>query len=150
MIKRYFLMLFGIVIVCFYKKIFVFLCIIIGAVFFPEASKILKHYCFGNGSDLILNADYIKTSRVVKTRVATMSIGQKMKVGFKQWEDWRLSFALNGFTIEKQKNKVIISQWIKFDKTGEVKTLFFFIPISDNIVHTFDCTPYMARTEWNY
>jgi len=150
MIKRYILILFGIVIVCFYKKIFVFLCIIIGAVFFPEASKILKHYCFGNGSDLILNADYIKTSRVVKTRVATMSIGQKMKVGFEQSEDWRLSFALNGFTIEKQKNKVIINQWIKFDRSGEVKTVFYFIPISDNIVHTFNCTPYMARTEWYY
>jgi len=150
MIKRYILILFGIVIVCFYKKIFVFLCIIIGAVFFPEASIILKHYCFGDGSDIILNADYIKTSPVVKRRLATMKVGQKKKVGVHQWEDWRLSYALNGFTIEKQKNKVIISQWIKFDSTGVVKTVFFFIPISDNIVHTFNCTPYMARTEWFY
>jgi hypothetical protein len=150
MIKRYILILFGIVIVCFYKKFFVFLCVIIGAVFFPEASKILKHYCFGDGSELVLNADYIKNSPVVKRRLVTMKVGQKKRVGFEQSEDWRLSFALNGFTIEKQKNKVIISQWIKFDRSGEVKTVFFFIPISDNIVHTFNCTPYMARTEWYY
>jgi hypothetical protein len=79
-----------------------------------------------------------------------MKVGQKKRVGFEQSEDWRLSFALNGFTMEKQKNKVIISQCIKFDRTGDVKTVFFFIPISDNIVYTFNCTPYIARTEWYY
>ena len=150
MIKRYILILIGIVIVCFYKKIFVFLCIIIGALFFPEASKILKHYCFGDGSELVLNADYIKNSPVVKRKLATMRVGQKKKVGMHQWEDWRLSFALNPFTIEKQKNKIKISQWIEFDSTGKVTTWLFFIPIHDNIVHTFKCTPYMVRAEWDY
>jgi len=150
MVKRSILILLGIAIVCFYKKIFVFLCIIIGAVFFPEASNVLKHYCFGDGSELVLNADYIKNSPVVKRKLATMKVGQKKKVGMHQWEDWRLSFALNPFTIEKQKNKIKISQWIEFDSIGKVTTWLFFIPIHDNIVHTFKCTPYMVRAEWDY
>jgi hypothetical protein len=140
----------GILFVVFFKKIFVIGCILVGAIFFPEASKSLKHYCFGDGSDLVVSSDYIKNSPVVKKHLAKMKVGQRKKVGFHQWEDWRLSFALNPFTIEKQKNKVVITQWIKFDSTGKVISWLFFIPVPDNIAHTFDCTPFMFRSEWAY
>lgn len=79
-----------------------------------------------------------------------MKVGEKKKVVFRQPEDWRLSFALNPFTIEKGKDKVVVTQWIKFDTTGKDTTWLFFIPVPDNIVHTFDCTPFMFRTEWKY
>ena len=124
--------------------------IVVGYFIFPEASQALRHYCFGDGSDLRVSADYIKTSPVVKKHLAKMKVGQKKKVGMHQWEDWRLSFAINPFTIEKQKNKVVITQWMAFDKKNEVTTWLFFIPVKDNIVHTFDCTPYMFRSEWEY
>ena len=78
-----------------------------------------------------------------------MKVGEKHKVGMHQWEDWRLSFAINPFTIEKRKDRVIITQWMEFDKTNKVITWFGPIPIPDNIVHTFDCTPYMFRCEWS-
>jgi hypothetical protein len=52
-----------------------------------------------------------------------------------------LSFAINPFTIEKKKDKVVISQWMKYDKKNEVTTWLFFIPVKDNIVHTFSYTP---------
>lgn len=124
--------------------------IAVGAVFFPEASQALRHYCFGDGSTLHVSPDYIKKSPVVIKHLKKMKVGQKKKVGMHQWEDWRLSFAINPFTIEKRKNKVIITQWMEFNKTGDVITWLFFIPMPDNIVHTFDCTPYMFRTEWEY
>lgn len=134
----------------FFKKIVVIGMIAVGAVFFPEASQALRHYCFGDGSTLHVSPDYIKKSPVVIKHLKKMKVGQKKKVGMHQWEDWRLSFAINPFTIEKRKNKVIITQWMEFNKTGDVITWLFFIPMPDNIVHTFDCTPYMFKTEWEY
>ncbi len=134
----------------FSKKILVIGMIVVGAIFFPEASKALRHYCFGDGSQLEVSPDYIKNSPVVKKHLAHMKIGEKHKVGFHQWEDWRLSFALNPFTIEKQKHKIIITQWMEFAKKDQVVTWLFIIPMPDNIVHTFDCTPYMFHSEWEY
>lgn len=124
--------------------------ILVGSIFFPEASQSLQHYCFGDGSELVVSSDYIKNSPVVKKHLAKMKVGQKKKVGFHQWEDFRLSFALNPFTIEKKKDKIVVTQWIKFDTTGNVTTWIFFIPVKDNIAHTFHCTPFMFRSEWTY
>lgn len=135
-------------IILFFKKIVVIGMIVFGSFFFPEASQALKHYCFGNGEKLIVKSDYIKNSPVVLKHLKRMKVGQKKKVGFHQWEDWRLSFAINPFTIEKRKDKVIITQWMKFDKTNKVFTWFGPIPIPDNIVHTFECTPYMFYHEF--
>lgn len=134
--------------VVFFKKIVVIGMIVVGAVIFPEASQALRHYCFGDGSQLEVSPDYIKNSPVVKKHLAHMKVGEKHKVGMHQWEDWRLSFAINPFTIEKRKDKIIITQWMNFDKTNKVITWFGPIPIPDNIVHTFECTPYMFHTEW--
>jgi hypothetical protein len=135
-------------VIFFFKKIVVIGMIVFGSFFFPEASQALKHYCFGNGEKLIVKSDYIKNSPVVLKHLKRMKVGQKKKVGFHQWEDWRLSFAINPFTIEKRKDKVIITQWMQFDKTNKVFTWFGPIPIPDNIVHTFDCTPYMFYHEF--
>lgn len=136
--------------ILFYKKVIVIGMIVVGFFFFPEASQALRHYCFGDGSQLNVDPEYIKTSPVVQQHLAKMKVGQKKKVGLHQWEDWRLSFAINPFTIEKQKHKVVITQWMEFDKKNKVTTWLFFIPVKDNIVHTFDCTPYMFHTEWEY
>jgi hypothetical protein len=136
--------------ILFYKKVIVIGMIVFGFFFFPEASQALRHYCFGDGSQLNVDPAYIKTSPVVQQHLAKMKVGQKKKVGLHQWEDWRLSFAINPFTIEKQKHKVVITQWMEFDKKNKVTTWLFFIPVKDNIVHTFDCTPYMFRSDWIY
>lgn len=136
--------------VVFFKKITVIGMIVVGSIFFPEASAALRHYCFGDGSQLEVNADYIKRSPVVQRELATMRVGEKRKVGFRQAEDWRLSFALNPFTIKKGKNKVEVSQWMKFSDNDRVITWLFFIPVPDNIVHTFDCKPYLFHSEWTY
>lgn len=55
-----------------------------------------------------------------------IKVDQKKIVGLHQWEDWRLSFAIKPFTIEKKKDKVVISQWMKFDKKNEATTWLFF------------------------
>ena len=148
--KKYIIIGSILTVVVLFKKIVVIGMIVVGAIFFPEASQALKHYCFGDGSTLHVNPDYIKNSPVVHKHLKKMKVGQKKKVGFHQREDWRLSFALNPFTIEKKKDKVVITQWMEFNKTGNDTTLLFFIPVPDKIVHTFDCTPYMLKSEWKY
>ena len=139
-----------IIVIFFFKKILVIGMILVGALFFPEASQILRHYCFGDGSTLYLKSDYIKRSPVVLKKLKKMKVGQKRKVGMHQWEDFRLSYALNPFTMEKRKDKVVITQWIQFDRTNKVITWVGPIPIPDNIVHTFKCTPFLVYHEFAY
>ncbi len=122
--------------------------IVVGSLFFPEASIALSHYCFGNGDTLRVESDYIRTSPVVIKEIKTLKKGEKRRVGMKQSEDWRLSYALNPFNIERKGNKIIITQWMQFDKSNKVKTRFGPFSFNDNIVHTFDCKPYLFYHEF--
>ena len=121
--------------------------------FFPEASSVLGHYCLGDGDTLTLDTEYLKESPVIEKALKSMKNGESKKVVFKQSEDWRLSYAINGFTIIKEKNKVIVKQWIQFDKTGKIYTDlnlgFAKIRVDDNFVHTFDCKPFWVYTEFS-
>ena len=99
---------------------------------------------------MILKSDYIKYSPVIQKKLKEMKVGEKRKVTFKQWEDWRLSYALNPFYIEKRKDNVIITQYIKFDNTDRDYTWFGPFRIKDNIVHTFDCKPYQLYHEFKF
>lgn len=137
------------------KKALVISLIIGGKLVAPEASTILTHYCFGNGDTLNLKTDYVKESPVVLKNIATMKTGESRKVSLKQQEDWRLSYAINGFTLKKTGDgQFLIYQYIKFDSTGKVFTKlnlgFTEIVVKDNIAHTFDCTPFVVVCALNY
>jgi hypothetical protein len=120
--------------------------------FYPEASSILNHYCFGNGDTLFLEPSYFKISPVITKELKTMEINETRIVRFTQKDDWRLSYAINGFTLTKTKNKIIIKQYIKFDKTGKVYTDLNLgitkIRVFDGFVHTFDCVPFLVYSEF--
>lgn len=130
------------------KQALVIAMIIGGKVVAPEASAVLSHYCFGNGDTLYLNANYIKTSPVVLRGMKGLKIGQSRKVALKQKEDWRLSYALNPFTITRTRKGYTITQYMDFDKTGKVATTlnlgFTKIQVDDNIAHAFESRPYWA------
>ena len=120
---------------------------------YPEASSILKQYCFGDGDTLMLDTSYLKVSPVITKELASMKVGEKRIVRFKQKDDWRLSYAINGFTLIKKKNKVIVKQYIEFDKTGKIYTDVNLgitkIRVDDGFVHTFDCTPFWVYSEFS-
>ena len=137
-------------IIIFIRQILVINIIFYGLFIYPEASSIVSHYCFGNGSDLILKNNYLKRSPVIIHHLKEMKVGEKRKIGMHQLEDLRLSFALNPLTIIKNKNSTVIEQYIKFDTSGKTITWIGPIPIPDNIVHVFNCTPYLAKTEFSY
>lgn len=119
-----------------------------GSIISPEGSAVLRHYCFGNGDTLELDADYIKSSPVFLKNAKKLKVGESKRVVFKQSEDWRLSYALNPFVITRTSTGYLIHQYIKFDSSGKIYTdlnLFFTkIRVSDNFVHAFECKPFVA------
>ena len=143
----------GLITLC-YKKLFVFAMIVGGFFVAPEASQILSHYCFGDGDSLYLDSSYLKNSPVVISAAKGLNVGGKIaEVRLNQSDDWRLSYAINGFTLKRTKNGYVIQQWIDFDKTGEIPTnikfwVFPVFPVPDAIVHTFDCTPFWVICEF--
>jgi len=114
----------------------------------PEASEILFHYCFGNSDKLYLKPDYFQKSPVIRKAMIGMRPGQEKIVWVHQPDDWRLSYALNGFTLRCEKDHYLVYQYIRFDTTGKVFTRlnlgFTTIKVYDNLVHEFECTPFMA------
>lgn len=141
---------------CFITLIFIFLVrhlfvlymIFCGRFLYPEASMVLAHYCIGNGSVLNLPADYIKQSPVVIKHLNKMKTGERKRITAKQQEDYRITFALNPFVMEKQKHRVSITQHIQFDTTEKIFTYIGPFRMSDNVLHVFNCTPYMVRCEF--
>lgn len=134
-----------------FKKIPVQVMILGGKIVSPEGSKILDHYCSGDGDTLFLENSYIKKSPVILREIKGMKEGQIKKVRFYQNEDWRLSYALNPFNIKKEKGKIKIYQLIKFDNKGkdytDLNLGFTKIRVKDNIVHVYKCKPYIAYCE---
>jgi len=125
------------------------LAIIAGGLFVsPEASEILYHYCFGNGDTLYLKPDYFQLSPVIRKAKVDMRPVQEKIVWVHQPDDRRLSYALNGFTLCCEKDNYMVHQYIQFYTKGKVFNQlnlgFTTIKEYDNLIHAFDCTPYMA------
>ena len=130
------------------KKAFVVSMIAGGLIVSPEGSYILYHYCFGNGDTLNIVSDHISNSPVVVKSMMGMKLGDDRKVEFRQADDWRLSYALNPFHIKRDKDGYLIYQFIIFDRSGKIYTDlnmgFTKIRVYDNIVHVFNCKPFVA------
>ena len=95
----------------------------------------------------------MKRSPVVISAATGLKVGGKInKVRVIQSRDWRLSYAINGFTLKRTKKGYVIQQWIEFDKTGTIPTDINFgvgkLRVQDAIVHTFDCTPFWVVCEF--
>ena len=107
-----------------FSKLMVIGMIVCSTFTYPEASCILNHYCFGNGDTLMLDTSYLKVSPVIVKELKTMKVGETKIVRFTQKDDWRLSYAINGFTLIKKKHKVIVKQYIEFDKNFNQKEIY--------------------------
>lgn len=123
-----------------------------GGVAYPEAAAILEHYIYGQGKDLYLAPDYLKTSPVIVRNLNDMRVGESRRVGLKQHEDWRLSYAVNGFTLTKKKHKAELSQLIVFSRNKRIFTdlnfYFFKVRVTDGLVHSLKPTPFTVYAEW--
>lgn len=132
------------------KHILVLYMMVYGRLLYPEASMVLAHYCFGDGSALQLPSEYIRTSPIVIKHLKQMKTGECKRITAKQHEDYRLTYALNPFTMTKMQNFVLIEQKIEFDKSGHTYTYIGPFRIPDNVVHVFNCTPFVAKCKFYY
>ena len=77
-----------------------------------------------------------------------LKIGEYKEVEFRQSDDWRLFYALNPFHIKREESNYLVYQNIRFDTTGKIYAVLNLgvveIKIPDNIVHVFDCHPFVA------
>ena len=114
-----------------------------GLIVSPEGSDILFHYCFGNGDTLLLSHEYFQRSPVIQKAMKGMKPGQEKIVWVHQPDDWRLSYALNGFSLRCEKDHYLVYQYIHFDTTGKVYTRlnlgFTTIKVYDNQIGRASC-----------
>ncbi|MFT2010216.1 hypothetical protein ACMA1I_16195 [Pontibacter sp. 13R65] len=126
--------------------------ILIGKFIYPEGAAILEHYINGDGTELVLEADYIKESPVIIRNLASMRNGETRIVTLHQDEDRRLSYALNPFRLRKDQHKVQLWQEIKFLKPQSVFTILDFglfkLKIPDGLIHILKPKRFMVRCEW--
>ncbi len=126
--------------------------IYVGGLAYPEAADILDHYIYGEGENLYLKPDYLRASPVIVKSLKQMRAGESRNVWLEQHEDWRLSYALNGFTLRKKKTKAQLSQHIIFSKDRSIYTdlnfFLFKVRVPDGLIHALDPTPFTVYAEW--
>ena len=123
---------------------------------YPEASKVLEHYIYGDGSDLKLPASYFQNSNYLQGKINTLGNGKHSYIGLKQEEDWRLSLAFNPYFLDVSPEKVkIYHPQIKFASVTEEKEPTFValgkmrLRVYDNLFSAMSPTPFYAYAEWD-
>jgi hypothetical protein len=138
-----------------YKDIIFF-----GGIIYPEASKILSHYIFGNGSDLYIVSDYFLKSKVIVN--ALINNPNREIIGpitLRISDDPRIAYAINGFYI-KTGNPIEIYQIINFAGRNDRNTFTVFnilgkqLKIPDRLIRTFEenggCKTFTVRIKSKY
>lgn len=122
---------------------------------YPEASALLDHYVYGDGSDLKLSADYFKSSSYLQNKIDTLGNGEHELIPLKQEEDWRLSLVFNPYFLDVSPEQVkIYHPQIEFAPvTAEKEPTFIAIGkmklrVYDNLFSAMSPTPFYAYAEW--
>ena len=122
---------------------------------YPEASMLLDHYVYGDGSDLKLPADYFKSSSYLQNQINNLGYGEHNLIALEQQEDWRLSLVFNPYFLKVTPEQVkIYHPQIKFAAvTAEKKPTFIAIGkmklrVYDNLFSAMSPTPFYAYSEW--
>ena len=119
----------------------------------PEAGQIIWHYMHEQGADLWLNPDYIRTSPVILRSLAQLKEGESRQFEFRQADDWRLSYAVNPFSLKRSGGKVLMWQLMKFEtRPGTLTTLNYGIgqfKLPDALIHSMHPQTYTVYCKWN-
>ena len=127
----------------------------LGAIAYPEAGAILRHYIYGGGMELELSSEYFRRSPYLRARIAELGPGSHGPIWFRQSDDWRLSLALNPYYIDIEEERIrVFHPHIEFAAIRGAET-YTIVPIGklrirfyDNLVSALDPTPFAAYAEW--
>ena len=124
----------------------------VGRVVSPEAGQIIRHYLHGQGTDLWLSPDYIRTSPVILRSLIQLKEGQSRQSGFRQADDLRLSCVVNPFSISKSHGEVLMWQLMKFEtQPGTLTTLNYGIgqfKLPAALIYSMYPETYMVYCKW--
>ena len=125
---------------------------VLGRLVSPEAGKIVYHYLHGQGEDLWLDSEYLQTSPVVQRGWQSLKPGQSRQFSLRQAEDWRLSYALNPFSLRRGEHEILLWQRIDFTKSKKVKTILNYglgsVALPDALIHALHPTPFTVYCKW--
>jgi hypothetical protein len=119
----------------------------------PEAGEIVWHYLHGSGQDLWLDNSYLQTSPVIQRSWRSLKPGQSRQFSLRrQAEDWRLSYALNPFSLRRGAHEVLLWQRLEFSTNGAVKTKLHYglgeIELPDALIHVMHPKPFTVYSKW--
>ena len=123
-----------------------------GRMISPEAGQIVWHYLHGKGADLWLSPGYIRTSPVILRSLTQLKEGESRQFGFRQADDWRLSYAVNPFSLKKSHGEALMWQLMKFEtKPGTLTTLNYGVGkfcLPDALIYSMHPQTYTVYCKW--
>jgi hypothetical protein len=122
---------------------------------YPEASKILWHYVYGQGEALTLDAEYFQQSDYLKQQIQQLGQGKHGPLTLKQAQDWRLSLALNPYYLDINSDQVkLYHPHIAFAPLNSTRT-YTILPLGylrlrlyDNLMQAFNPKPFAVSASW--
>lgn len=125
---------------------------IVGRLESPEGGAVVWHYLHGGGADMWLDSSYLRTSLVITKSLRTLKVGQSAEFGFHQCDDWRLSYALNPFSLRRGHHDVLLWQRLAFATNPSVKTVLNYglgqVELPDGLIHALHPVPYTVYSRW--
>lgn len=126
---------------------------IAGRIVSPEAGAIVHHYLYGKGKDLWLDSSYLQTSPVILRSWHSLRVGEQRVFSLRhQAEDWRLSYALNPFSLRRSAHEILLWQQIEFSSNPRVRTTLNYdlgsVRLPDALIHALHPQPFMVYSKW--
>lgn len=123
---------------------------------YPEASALLYHYVYGDGSELELASDYFETSPYLKRVIHRLGEGEHGPTALRQAQDWRLSLALNPYYLTVTPQAVrLYHPRIAFAPLNDARRIWTVVPVGkmklkiyDGLVNALEPTPFAAYSQW--
>jgi hypothetical protein len=125
---------------------------IAGRIVSPEAGAIVWHYLYGKG-DLWLDNSYLQTSPVILKSWQSLKVGESKQFSLRrQSEDWRVSYALNPFSLRREAHEILLWQRMEFSANPRVRTTLNYglgsVKLPDALIHVLHPQPFMVYSKW--
>jgi hypothetical protein len=119
----------------------------------PEAGAIVWAYLHNEGKDLWLDSSYLQTSPVIRRSWQSLKLGESRQFSLRrQAEDWRLSYALNPFSLRRDAHEILLWQRMEFSSNPRVRTTLNYglgsVKLPDALIHALHPQPFTVYSKW--
>lgn len=123
---------------------------------YPEASTLLQHFVYGDGSELELIAEHFKESPYLQNKIAELGEGEHGPIALTQEDDMRLALAVNPYYLSIGAEKVrLYNPAVTFGEASSDRIMSI-VPmgklqfnIYDELVTAMEPEPFYVFAEWS-